>query len=140
MLIVGTLLIDAPAVELAGGGTVTLQRETSLIDLPANPDGLLDNINNTIDGEGHIGNAGDQNLTLQNDLDGTIDADIGGAILTIDTGNLITNNGLMEATSGSTLIIDDALAGTGSYVVGGGSTVIGDKSTLHSAVRSPPGP
>ena len=91
-----TLVIDLNAI-LSGGGKVSLSSSgNNLITDDGNPR-TLTNLNNTISGAGTIG---DSDLTLVNS--GTIDANISGGTLTIETGaNLITNSGLMEATGRS---------------------------------------
>ena len=61
------------------------------------------------------------NLDLVNDAAGTIDAT---GILTIETGNTITNAGLLEATGRGTLDVKDALSNSDDVTASGsGSTV-----------------
>src|SRR5208282_5544709 len=52
---------------------------------------------------------------------GTIDADVAGKILTIHTGNTITNAGLMEATNTGILDIQDPVNNSGLMEASGGS-------------------
>ena len=78
----------------------------------------MTNVDNTISGAGQIG-TGDGDLTLVNEAHGTIEANAAGGILTIDTGNAIVNAGLLEATNGGTLLVDDAVSG-GSAIIAGG--------------------
>jgi hypothetical protein len=87
------------AVTLTGGGALNMSNN------PNNVIGIfgggLSNVNNTIQGAGHIGNT---QMGLNNQ--GTINANIGGGganPLIIDTAGTGTNTGTMEATSGGTL-------------------------------------
>ena len=113
-----TLSIDGTAT-LSGGGTV------EMIDPPAgnfiiaapNTNSTLVNINDTIDGTGTIGN-GNGNLTLQNS--GIVNANVSGEQIVIKTGNTVTNYGLLEASSGGVLTIDDSLANFGTLAASGG--------------------
>jgi hypothetical protein len=62
-------------------------------------------------------------LALTNDTGGTIDANVSGQTLTLDTGHTITNEGLLEATSGGTLQIVDPVNNTdGTIEVNSSST------------------
>ena len=81
----------------------------------------LTNVDNIISGAGQIG-SGDGNLTLVNAAHGTIEADISGTTLTLDTGHAIANAGILEAANGGTLQIDDAVSG-GSAIVAGGTLI-----------------
>ncbi len=95
---------------LSGGGKVSLSSSgNNLITDDGNPR-TLTNLNNTISGAGTIG---DSDLTLVNS--GTIDANISGGTLTIETGaNVITNAGLMEANGPITnLVISGSLTNLG---------------------------
>ena len=89
----------------------------------------LTNVDNTISGAGQIG-SGDGNLTLINAAHGTIDANISGATLTLDTGHTIANDGLLEATNGGTLQIDDAVSG-GSAIIAGGTLIFDAQSNVN---------
>ena len=95
-------------VQLTGTGTLTLQSGSEIKGNGADAE-VLENVGNTIVGTGTIG-TGDGKLTLNNDLGGTIDAT---GVLTIDTGHSITNSGLLEAVTGGTLHIEDAVTGSG---------------------------
>ena len=88
----------------------------------------LTNADNTISGYGQIGTA-DGNLTLIND--GTINADVSGYALTIDTGHTITNAGVLEASGGGILIVDDPVSGTGSALIAGGTLVFEASSAVN---------
>ena len=59
-------------------------------------------------------------MTLVNEAAGTIDANIAGGVLTLDTGNTIINYGVLEASNGGTLQVQDAVTG-GTAVIAGGT-------------------
>ena len=80
----------------------------------------LENVSNTISGDGQIGYNGDKTLTLKNDAAGVIDADVSGQTLLIDTGNTFTNAGMLEAMNGGILKIDDNVAGAGNATISSG--------------------
>ena len=52
-------------------------------------------------------------------------------MLTIDTGMAIANSGQLKATTGGTLVVDDAVTGTGSETIGD-SGVLVFKSSVSS--------
>ena len=90
----------------------------------------LTNVDNTISGAGQIG-IGDGNLTLVNEAHGTIEADVAGGTLTLDTGAVINNDGVLEAINGGTLHIDDSVHG-GSARHRGGTLEFGAASKVPS--------
>src|SRR5260370_19785080 len=98
-------------VTLTGGGTLNMSNSTNNIIGPIG--GVLINVNNTIQGAGHVGNT---QMTLNNQ--GTINADFGGPganrlILDPITGTT-TNTGTVEATNGGTLEVQGSIyANTG---------------------------
>ena len=112
-----TFLVDAAHLRLTGGGYVTLEdgglitenADSSLLTgsgaLPALD---LDNVDNTIDGAGAIG-TGEGYFKLFNQADATINANVSGEALTIDTGKTVINNGTLEATKGGILVVDDSI-------------------------------
>ena len=119
----GVIILDDPtfsfsgAVTLSGGGLIEMLGPMTynlIVGVPttATPKATLENFNNTITGSGQIGQ-GDGNLILQNDKAGTINANVSGQPIIIDTGNTIINAGLLEATNGGKLTIDDGLANSG---------------------------
>ena len=123
----GILSLDAPT----GTGTVTLANGS----IDAAPGQTLANWGNTIEGSGHIGH-GTGNLTLEN-FEGTIDATVSGQTLTIDTGNGVFNAGILEATNGATLAIDDPVANNGVIEADEGTvdltnTVIANSGTIET--------
>jgi len=119
-------------VTLTGGGTLNMSNSTNNIIGPIG--GVLINVNNTIQGAGHVGNT---QMTLNNQ--GTINANFGGPganrlILDPITGTT-TNTGTVEATNGGTLEVQGSIyANTGGKIqaVGVGSTVLLDQSITIS--------
>ena len=100
----GTVFLD-------GSGTVELDGRHDKIT--GGPDGGALINHSTIDGFGQIG-TGNDDLTLHNKADGTVNADIRHETLIVDTGcNTITNAGLMEATKGGILDIESDVANAG---------------------------
>jgi hypothetical protein len=105
-------------VTLQGGGTVTLSTATgggnAIIDQAVG--GMtLTNVNNTIQGEGIIG---DNGLTVINESGGTIDANSKGVgvitTLTLESmGGGLTNQGLLEATNDGALLINGVTVSNG---------------------------
>src|SRR5580700_10659044 len=88
-----TLAIDG-AVTLVGGGTINMigtVGQDFILGVPGSH-ALLINVDYTIEGTGTIG-GGDGNLAFENF--GTVNANNG--LLTINTGNQVYNDGLMEA-------------------------------------------
>ena len=125
MLIDGTstLLVDSNSLTLDGGGGVVL---AGTITGAAGADRLV-NSDNTIVGSGTI-----SNLTLTNDAGATIDAT---GILILDTGNIVANAGLLEATGGGKLDVQDhTISNTGSgaegMLIDGTSTLLVDSNSL----------
>ena len=116
------LLVDATTLELLAYGTVTLASGGAIVGngSAGTPD-TLENVDNTIIGSGTIGDAGNGQLALINDISGTIEAN--GGTLTLDTGNPIVNAGLLQATASSTLDIMDNVKGTGNIEISNGATV-----------------
>ena len=113
---------------LTGGGTVTLAYDGSEAGsgiIQQNAANLtLTNANNTIQGEGIIGNGG---LTLVNESGGTINANSAGSpvtgTLTLNGGGGVTNQGLMEATGTSTLAINTGVDNNAGNITANGGTV-----------------
>ena len=115
------LLVDIATLKLVGDGMVTLSGAIVGNGSPGTPD-TLENVDNSISGYyGTIGDAGNAELALVNDVNGTIDAK--GGTVTVDTGNTIVNTGLLEATNGGTLDVTDNIKGTGNVEIGYGATV-----------------
>ena len=116
------LQIIGDDITLQGGGKLTLSDSSANTILGTTSTSMLTNVDNTISGVGQIG-SGDGTLTLVNDTHGTIDANIAGGTLNLDTGNTDTNDGLLEATNGGTLHVFDSIGNAGGSVeVASGST------------------
>ena len=113
----GTLNVDVGTLELTGAGAVTLSSVSALITGQSAAN-ILDNDGNQISGFGQI-----TNLTLQNEAGGTIDANVSGQTLTLQTGNLIQNEslGVLEATLGGKLVIKDNVTNDGQLKALGGT-------------------
>jgi hypothetical protein len=123
------LQIIGDSVTLQGGGYLTLSDSHENVIFGTNSATTLTNIDNTISGAGQIG-IGDGNLTLVNETHGTIGANISGGTLTLDTGHTITNDGILEATNGGTLQIDDPVSGGGSAIIAGGTLIFDAQSNM----------
>jgi len=124
------LQILGHGVTLTGGGQLILSDSLANAIVGTNPADTLTNVDNIISGAGHIG-GGDGTLTLVNEAQGTIDANMSGATLALTTGVTITNNGILEATNGGILAIEDPVIGSGSAIIAGGTIAIGAQSNLN---------
>jgi hypothetical protein len=136
----GTVALDtggAATLEISGvtsinGGTVELNGGSDSI-VAVQSSAMLSNAA-MIEGAGDIG-SGSNSLTLTNQSSGTIDANISGEPLTINTSsNTITNLGLMEATHGGKLVIDSNLSNPSNSgtVAASGGTVIFSGVTVNN--------
>ena len=100
-----TLLIDTSNVSLNGYGTINLSNHSNNIITGVTANATLTNNDNTISGSGQLGNG---QLTLINGQYGTIDATGDLNPLIINTqGNVVINNGTLEATGPAGLLILD---------------------------------
>ncbi len=126
----GLLIVGSSDVTLTGGGTVTLSTATgggsAYIEQEAGGY-TLTNSNNTIQGDGIIGNNG---LAVVNDTGGTISANISGQTLLIDGGGSITNNGTFEAASGATLETE-----SGTFTNFSGTTLTGGTYDANGTIE-----
>ena len=122
------LEIVGGGITLEGGGQVVLSDNNANMIVGTTSASILTNVDNTISGAGQIG-TGDGTLTLVNEVHGTIEADVAGGTLTLDTGNVINNNGVLEAMNGGTLHVDDSVQG-GSAVIAGGTLEFGAASDV----------
>ena len=108
------MLVDAATFKLLAFGTVTLASGGAIVgDGSSGTSDTLENVDNTIIGSGTIGDVGNGQLALVNDISGTIEAN--GGTLTLDTGNTIVNAGLLRATGSGTLDVVDNVKGSGEY-------------------------
>ena len=117
------LQLVGDGVTLEGGGQVRLSGDSANIIDGTSPADVLTNVDNTISGVGWIG-SGDGNLTLINDAHGTIEANVTGGALILDTGNDIKNDGLLEAANGGVLKVEDSVHG-GTATIAGGTVEFG---------------
>jgi hypothetical protein len=123
------LYFNQPDPILAGDGKIVLDGGAGSQDIIAGLTGQgfdtvnLDNQGNTIEGAGAIGQ-NDGALTFTNDFGSVIDANINGQTLFIETGNIFTNNALMEATNGGILDVLDDVAGGGYVEISGDGTAV----------------
>ena len=121
-----TLFIHGDVI-LTGGGTIKMLGPTGedyILGTPGTGAALI-NVDYTIEGTGTIG-GGDGNLTFENF--GTVNANNG--LLTVNTGNQVYNDGLMEATVGplpatpGTLQIEDSVVNAGTVQADGIGTAV----------------
>lgn len=100
------LIIDASGTTLSGGGVIELSNNTGNRIYGATAASLLTNTNNTIRGSGQIG-VGQLAFTNQ----GTVEANLSGATLTIDpAASAFVNTGTYRAVNGGVLVLN-----TGSF-------------------------
>ena len=129
-----TFLDPSGAVTLTGGGTLTLSDNNSNYLLEASGGSSLTNVNNTISGSGNIGNG---SMAFTNESAGVVDATSAhGNSLTINSGaSGATNTGLIEASSGGTLIVEGTVTNTGGTIEGlaGSGTNAGGTVTIDGA-------
>jgi fibronectin-binding autotransporter adhesin len=113
------LQIVGGAVTLTGGGSIVMTDKTQNFIFNASGGTSLENVNNTISGSGVIGDS--QGLIFKNDAGGIVDAvSATGKTLTINpgtgTGIGTTNLGLLEASSGGTLVLNNTVTNTGGTI------------------------
>ena len=120
LLIEGQVTLDTDSSD-SGNSQITLEGTDSgpalIIGASGGTADTLDNVNAKISGSFQIGQ-GDGLLSLTNEAGGTIM----GAV-TVDTGNGVTNAGMMVAQTGVTLTIDDSVINTGTIEANGGTVV-----------------
>ena len=127
------LITDAAHVTLTGGGTVTLSTAGGggLAYIYQQASGYtLENVNNTIQGAGIIGNNG---LSFLNDAAGTVLANTPGQTLVFQGAGTVTNNGTFQADSGSTL----RLQTVASFTNFSGNTLTGGIYNVYGTMGSP---
>ena len=115
-----TLMQISGTVSNTGGGLITLSNRNSDNFIYGTGGTLINDTTNTIQGAGVIGDG--WHLTVNNK--GTIDANVTNS-LTINPAVAVTNTGLLEATSGGTLLIPATVNNTGGTIrsTGAGSVV-----------------
>jgi YVTN family beta-propeller protein len=112
-----TYLAIAGTTSLTGSGTVTLSTTgtgQAIIDQSGGQ--TLTNVNNTLQGMGVIGSDG---LTVINQAGGVVNANAASPLL-VNTG-LFTNQGLLEATAGGTLQLQNGFNNSGGNILATGS-------------------
>jgi fibronectin-binding autotransporter adhesin len=136
-----TELIASGTVTLTGGGAITLS-DSSNNYLLGSGDAMI-NVNNTISGSGNIGNG---SMAFTNDAGGIVDAtSASGHTLLIQTGAAGTTNlGLMEASSGGTLELNNTVANTNGTANGtiealNGGTVLLSGATISGGILTTAG-
>ena len=129
------LQIIGDGLTIEGGGKVTLSDSSANAIVGSTSTSMLTNVDNTIAGAGQIG-SGDHTLTLVNEAHGTIESGIAGSTLALETGNPITNDGVLEALHDGTLEILDAVTGTGSAIVAGGTMIFDAPSSVNVAFNN----
>ncbi len=129
------LQIIGDGISLEGGGHVTMLPDAVIFG--TSTAGTLVNVDNTISGAGRIG-VGDGTLTLINETHGTIDANVPGGAVIVDTGKTVTNEGLLEATNGGTLQIFDPVTGGGKAIVESGTLIFEAQSDMNVIFNNGP--
>ncbi len=127
------LVITGGNVMLTGGGAITMSAGNANNIILAGTTGLmLTNVNNTISGSGQIGSG--SGLLFVNDASGIVDAS--GGTLTIAPYNggaatgSTTNLGLLEATAGGTLQLENTVTNTGGTILATGSGALVDLNAV----------
>ncbi len=114
--------------QFTGDGKVALNN-TTLVGHVAGV--TLNNVAHTIGGAGSLG--GGSGLLLVNGAAGVITADQVGGTLRVETGTVVTNNGVLSANRGILDVIDN-VTGTGRLEVTNGGTLIVDQGTDQAVV------
>jgi len=100
-------LLLSSAGALDGGGVMILSSIDTALAAAGNV--VFTNSTGTIRGTGQIGANG---LNLLNQANGIIQADVSGQLLDLNGGGTFTNNGLMRAQGGGTLVLDGSTGAT----------------------------
>jgi hypothetical protein len=122
---------------LTGKGTVVMGAGSQYGYIQSNGGTFtLTNSNNTIEGQGNIGNG---NMTFVNN--GTVNANVSGTTLFIDPSGTDTNTATMEATNGGTLYLEDGtFTNTGGTITAAASSsVILYSATVNGGTLSTSG-
>jgi hypothetical protein len=125
-------LTGGSTITLTGGGLVNMATATGRFQ----GSGTLDNVNNTIHGQGSIGSNG---IAVNNA--GTISADIAAATLTIDVSSGgMTNSGRVLSENGGVLVLSGSpVTNTGTFHASNGSTISLASSTISGGTISTSG-
>ena len=119
-----TMLLYSSTVTLTGAGTITMTDNGGNFIQGAAATDVLDNVNNLIEGSGHLGNA---SMGLINGAAGVIDASNASNRLFLNTGsNIASNSGLIEDTGNAGLQIQSAVnnGATGTVEANGASATV----------------
>jgi hypothetical protein len=119
------LVITGGNLTLTGGGTITMSAGNANNMILAGTSGLmLTNVNNTISGTGQIGNG--SGMLFVNDASGIVDASGGTLIISpydsSTTTGSTTNQGLLEATAGGVLELENTVTNTGGTILATGTS------------------
>ncbi len=121
------IIIEDSTVTLTGGGQLVMSNSSANYISGNNAGFQLVNVNNTISGAGNLGN---NSVTLINQAKGVIDANQS-TTLFVQTQNLVSNAGLMEATVGGTLQFGSTnVNNTGGTILARAGTVDLTNSTI----------
>ncbi len=126
---------------LTGGGTLTLGNtmHNGQTYLYGDNGVTLDNVNNTISGEGQIG-AGHA-MSYVNGSSAVVDANVNGQTLTFNLSGTLTNDNLLEATNGGTLLFASQTVGNSGETIkatGTGSQIVLNSTTIQGGTLSGP--
>ena len=127
------LQINNQTVRLTGGGSVTLSNNANnfVLDASGYSSGVLVNVDNTIQGAGGLGNG---QISIDNQAAGTINANQSNALRLNTNGAGASNEGLLEASAGGTLAIQNTAVrqsnGATLLSTGAGSSVVLTNSSV----------
>ena len=116
-----TLVLTGNDTRLADGGKLILGDTVGNSILSDGKAEDFRNIDNTVSGYGTIGDA---NVTVENELDGTIDANTVKALEILTGSNQVLNSGLIESTSTGGLTVDAALYDAGNLTSSAGDLFV----------------
>ncbi len=119
--------LDSQFVTLKGGGQVQMSNNAGGAIFGHVASQTLINFNNTISGAGQLGSS---QMTFINQAAGVVDANLSTPLLLNTNGNVATNAGLLEATSGGTLTIQNTTINNqgGTILSSGTGSVVGLQS------------
>ena len=136
----GTVLeVTSASLTLNGGGQILLSDNNNNYIYAAAGTDILNNVNNTIEGSGNLGDA---QLTLINGLAGTISATGTGSALVINTaGVAVSNSGLIESVNTGGLLLQNTsiVNGTLGLIEAAGGNVYLQSATISGGTLSSTG-
>ena len=127
------LIVNNANVTLTGGGVVNLSTAAgggTAVIYQSTGGSTLENVNNTIQG---VGIVGDNGLSLLNDAAGTVLANVSGGTLTLDGIGTLTNNGTFQANAGSTLLVENVT----DFTNFSGHTLTGGTYNVYGTLSNP---